>query len=69
MENSQGSSLKNDVYEGRSQEEIYILIGLIMERDNIDLEYIKNKEKQKYKHREVQKRYGEKRKADFNRIK
>lgn len=69
MENSQGSSLANDVYEGRSQEEIYILIGLIMERDKIDIKYIKNKEKQKYKQREGQKIYGQKRKAEFNRIK
>lgn len=69
MENSQGSSLKNDVYEGRSQEEIYILIGLIMEREKIDIKYIINKENQKYKYREQQKIYGEKRKEAFNRIK
>ena len=68
MENSQGSSLKNDVYEGRSQEEIYILIGLIMEREKIDIKYIINKEKQKYKQREIQKIYGQKRKDKFNRI-
>ena len=69
MENSQGSSLKNDVYEGRRQEEIYILIGLIMEREKIDIKYIINKENQKYKYREQQKIYGEKRKEAFNRIK
>ena len=68
MNNSQGSSLKNDSYEGRTQEEIYILIGLIMERDNIDLEYIKKKENQKQRYREQQRLFSKKRKDTFNRV-
>ena len=73
MENSQGSSLKNDVYGGRTQEEIYILLGLIMERDGVDItemiKKIKEKEDMNTRYRQQQKVYTKKRKDDFNRIK
>ena len=72
MENSQGSSLKNDVYGGRTQEEIYILLGLIMERDGVDItemiKKIKEKEDMNTRYRQQQKVYTKKRKDDFNRI-
>lgn len=47
-------------------EEIYILAGLIMERDKIDIEGLKKLEIKKENYRKMQKEYARKRKEKFN---
>ena len=47
-------------------EEIYILIGLVIERDNVDIEGLKKIEIQKLNYRKIQRGYIKKRKEKFN---
>lgn len=68
MDNLQDSILKNDTYEYRTQEEIYILLGLIIEKENIDIEGIKKYILKKQKYRESQILYAQQRKDKFNSI-
>jgi hypothetical protein len=72
LENLQGNTLENDTYGGRSQEEIYVLLGIIMEEDGVNVEdVIKNINKEndkKLRYRQLGKIYQKSRKDRFNAI-
>ena len=59
--------MKKSVDDDLTLEEIKILIGLIIEKNNIVIEGIEKEEKRKEKYRKKQAEYSKKRKIAFNR--